>query len=258
MEHSQMGSFSQHYLHAPVVEAVLDMQVLVPTDVKVQDLAILGERESGSYPLRQGHFSIRGEFEISVESFSTTGERQQTGFVFISEDQKQVFQARIDGFTFSRLAPYRNWGSFEAEALRLWERYREVARPVTLTRLAVRFINRIELPDTKAIDVEDYIRTHPQVSPDLPASLEGYLMQLQFAMPQYAARLTLIQSIVSDAQSGRLGIILDNDIVKELAAKIEADDFSDELRSWLLELKAAKNDAFEASITERTREMITR
>jgi hypothetical protein len=68
------------------------------------------------------------------------------GWRFVSPDKLHVFQARLNGFTFSRLPPYVDWESFRTEARRLWDLYRAVANPIAPTRIAVRYINRLDLP----------------------------------------------------------------------------------------------------------------
>src|SRR5207253_4384748 len=106
------------------------------------------------------------------------GVRTHIGYTFTSSDGLQAFQSRLDGFTFSRLAPYNGWESFCSEARRLWNIYREVTQPQAVTRAAVRYINRLDLP-LPIRDLKDYLRTVPEVSPDLPQGLSGYFMQLQ-------------------------------------------------------------------------------
>jgi uncharacterized protein (TIGR04255 family) len=76
----------------------------------------------------------------------------------------------LDGFAMSRLAPYENWNAVRDEARRLWDIYRSIAKPSKLIRLAVRYINRIDMPLPLG-DFKDYLRTVPDVSPDLPQGL---------------------------------------------------------------------------------------
>ena len=52
--------------------------------------------------------------------------------------EKQLVQARANGFTAHRLAPYEGWETFRHEARRLWDVYRQTVRP-KVARVAVRY-----------------------------------------------------------------------------------------------------------------------
>jgi len=45
------------------------------------------------------------------DRIGATAQQDIVGSVFFSVDRKQIVQLRCDGFTFSRLAPYDNWGN---------------------------------------------------------------------------------------------------------------------------------------------------
>jgi uncharacterized protein (TIGR04255 family) len=122
---------------------------------------------------------------IGGEAVGTTASQAQVGYDFPSGDGKQIFQARLDGFAFSRLAPYDCWESFRDEGRRLWEIYRTVAQPEVVTRIGVRYINRLDLP-LQNLDFKHYLRTVPEVSPDLPQGLSGYFMQLRIPLEDNA------------------------------------------------------------------------
>jgi uncharacterized protein (TIGR04255 family) len=47
-----------------------------------------------------------------------------------------------------------------------------------ITRLVVRYINKIDIP-LPVGDLKEYLRTFPEVSSDLPQGLSGYFLQLQ-------------------------------------------------------------------------------
>lgn len=83
--------------------------------------------------------------ELNVEgvaSAKTTAKK--IGFQFWDAEKVRVFQARLDGFTYSRLAPYDCWEDLCGEARRLWRQYREFAKPERVSRIAVRYINRLD------------------------------------------------------------------------------------------------------------------
>ena len=117
------------YSKAPIIEAIIELRVKLPEGVNLTRLEQCGIEESQAYPNKKQTTVAMSQMELG-ESFSTSTSTKQLGFIFKSADEKQVFQARLDGFALSRLAPYEHWKPFRDEARRLWNVYRKVAQPV--------------------------------------------------------------------------------------------------------------------------------
>lgn len=117
-------------------------------------------------------------------------------------------------------------------------------------RLAVRYINRIDLP-LPVHDLKDYLRTVPEVSPDLPQGLAGYFMQVAIPQEDIKSTVLLNETIVPPAKPDVVSVVLDIDIFRT------EDLPSEEEPMWGLfeELRIRKNSVFEACITDRTREL---
>ena len=77
-------------------------------------------------------------------------------------------QFRTDGFTFNNvgLGKYMGGEALLTEALRLWSRYAEVVKPSAVIRVALRYLNRLNLPMRKGDEFAVYL-TKP---PELPAA----------------------------------------------------------------------------------------
>jgi uncharacterized protein (TIGR04255 family) len=239
-----------HYPKAPITEALIDLQVELPEGTTVTDLATVHVGLEAAYPTKKNR--ILGEVQAQVGNEGTTAaaRSKHLGYVFMSDDATQVFQARLDGFTMSRLAPYDSWEPFRNEAKRLWTVYCSVARPVKVTRLAVRYINRLDLPLPVA-DLKEYLRTVPEVSPDLPQNLAGYFMQLRIPQEDISSVLVVNQTIIDPVKPGVASVVLDNDIFR-------TDDFGineTEIWDFFEVLRKRKNDVFEACITDKAREL---
>lgn len=240
----------RHYPKAPITEAVIDLRVELPGDVTVEDLANADPSMEGGYPTRRNHVAIEGRMDFG-EQVESAVQQAHVGYVFLSEDERQIFQARLDGFTFSRLAPYDRWEAFSDETRRLWDKYREVARPEWVTQIGVRYINRLDLPMPMR-DLRDFLRTFPEISTDLPQELNGYLMQLQVPQEDLEATLFLNQALVPPPNPQVASVLLDIGLFRQTGR------LTDEEEMWALlaEFRIRKNEVFEACITNNTRELL--
>ena len=184
-------------------------------------------------------------------SVGATASQSPIGYLASHGDQKQILQLRLDAFAFSRLAPYDCWENFRDEAKRLWNIYQSLTHPEAIVRLALRYINRLDIP-LPIGDIKEYLRTFPEVSSDLPQGLSGYFMQLQIPQENLGTMLVINQAIVLPPTPNFVSIVLDLDLF------LEGDIPDDEIALWhiLEQMHEQKNIAFEACITERVRESI--
>jgi uncharacterized protein (TIGR04255 family) len=239
----------RHYKNPPITEAIIDIRVELSPKFAVSGLNKAHNGLEGDYPTVQERHAAFGQMQIGPQVSATAGS-QHIGYLFRSCDDKQIYQARLDGFTMSRLAPYENWKALRDEARRLWDIYRSVAKPAKVTRLAVRYINRIDIP-LPLKDFKDYLRTVPEVSPDLPQGLAGYFMQLTVPLEDIKSLALINETIIESASENVVSVVLDIDVFR--TADLPADE--ENMWTFFEELRACKNHIFEACITDKTREL---
>lgn len=239
----------RHYQKPPITEAIIDLRVELPTATRLIELNKAHEGEEVTYPTVEELHAAFGQMQIGPQVSATAGS-QHIGYLFRSGEGRQIYQARLDGFTISRLAPYENWHAFRGEARRLWDIYRTVTKPSRVIRLAVRYINRIDIP-LPLKDFKDYLRTVPEVSPDLPQGLSGYFMQLAVPLEDIKSLALINETIIEPVSQDVVSVVLDIDIFRT------ADLPTDEEGIWAFfeELGARKNEVFEACITDKAREL---
>ena len=150
----------------------------------------------------------------------------------------------------SRLAPYESWEAFRNEARRLWEVYRQTVKPVRIERVALRYVNRLDLPGPRA-ELKDYLQTSPEIAAGLPQGLDGFFMQLQIPVEDLNSRLFLNLTTCEPPKPGIVAVVLDIDLFRteNLPQEEEA------LWQLLESMRARKNEFFEACINDRTREL---
>jgi uncharacterized protein (TIGR04255 family) len=240
-------SVAIHYENAPITEALIDIRVDLPASVtQLQALESVHDQVKSKYPGKKKGIQVFGQFS-GGDAVGASASQTLTGFAFNSDDGKQIIQSRRDGFTFSRLRPYGSWPELRDEARRLWDVYRSTLKPERITRVAVRYVNQIDIP-LPTIDYKDYFRTTPEVSPVLPQGLSNFFMQLQFPLPDLGGLLILTETAVPPPNPTTTSVILDLDVFKQA-------EMADDTEIWeLLEsLRDKKNEFFEGCVTERTR-----
>lgn len=235
------------YEYAPITEALIDIRVDPLPQSMRPALGDLYEQVKGQYPDKQEQFVVGAQLSFGSEVTSQTSQTP-IGFAFRSRDGKQIFQARLNGFTFSRLKPYGNWHELRDQTRKLWALYRATIGPQNITRIAVRYINQIDIP-VRSIEYKDYFLTTPEVSRELPQMLSGFFMQLQLPQPDLHGMMILAQAAVAPPAPDTNSVILDLDVFQE-APELKSDD---QVWDVLEKLRERKNTYFEGCLTDKAR-----
>lgn len=240
---------SSPYSRPPIVEALLDIQVDLPGDFRVESLLKCQQKVKKDYPGTKTAQFVTSEVEFG-QKLSTSASSESAGYVFGSPDGKQLFQAKRTGFTFNRLAPYPGWDAFSAEAQRLWEEYRRHAKPRGYKRVALRYIDRFDF-EMPLVKMETYFRTYPEVSRDLPQLMAGFFFRVNLPIEEIKATATITQTAVKPQGDDQSSILLDIELFRtdDLPPGNELWPLFETLRTW-------KNKVFESCITDNARELI--
>jgi len=238
----------RHLRNAPITEALIDFRVKVPAAFQAEQLAGLKRRLAGQFPkvderrgIQVSMGFLRGEFQQPV-----LGKQALEGYFFKTADEKTIAQFRADGFTFNRLRPYTSWDELFPKAIELWKLYCAISTPEVVTRVAVRYINRIELPPG-ATNLEHYLRTVPVLPPELPQSVGSFLTRV--TIHDAEADIFCHVSQVSEVRTAarQLSVILDIDTYKE--KEIPIDDPA--VEQTFGRLRTLKNLVFFNTLTEQ-------
>ncbi|PIP08917.1 MAG: TIGR04255 family protein [Syntrophobacterales bacterium CG_4_8_14_3_um_filter_49_14] len=238
--------------NAPIVEAVLDIRVELPKDVTLDTLEMFYDKIKVRYPEKQHRTELSAGIRLDPQGASfEKPEASQTGYLFRSQVEKKVVQSRLNGFSFNKLKPYSDWNTFRSEGRELWDIYRKIVKPLKITRIELRYINRIEMP-LPLKDFKEYILTVPEVAPELPQALAHFFMRLVIPKPDTGAVAVINQTMeIPEGGGQRLPFIFDIDVFKETSYS------GDEENMWkeFDELRDFKNEVFFKSITEQAKEL---
>lgn len=237
---------------APITEALIDIRVKLPSSVDADKLDFIYELIKEQYPVKQKQKVSEFEFEPNADVIVKSYEAKMHGYRYITSDKKQIVQTRMDGFTFSRLHPYITWEHLRDEAYRLWKIYVDIASPELISRVAVRYINNLNIPMPIG-DFGDYLTSPPIVPEKLPQGISSFFSRIVLPKPSinsFAIITQALETIIDTSKS--LPIILDIDAIHH-----NPDGLSEE-EAWnkLEELRYFKNEIFFNSIhSEKIKEL---
>lgn len=237
-----------HLRNAPIVEAVIDFRVLRDDQVSSPMFAGLGPSIGNQYTQISSIHSFEARFGIDsgklidpAQNRADIGWRYQAG--------TEVAQFRVDGFTFSKIERYTTWGEVFSETFRLWRVYLDVAKPKQLSRIAVRYINRMRISGNP--NISEFLEAPPILPPPIPPVVRDFLTRVHLTDEKRSCSAVIVQALEPQLDPNVMSLLLDIDAFQETAL-IPNDS---ELPSRFEQLRELKNEIFYASITEKTAEM---
>ena len=234
----------EHLSRAPIIEAVLDFRVLPEEGLTAERFSPLREQLAKSYPTATPMHSVEARFSVKDEP---TQVKSDLGWMFRAADDRTRAQFRTNGFTFNRLAPYTTWEEVFSESMRLWQLYVETAKPQEISRLAVRYINRLTV--STPAELSDYLEAPPKVPDPVPQGIGEFLSRIVISDPQGQASAIIIQALEGSSDQGKISILLDIDAFRQASLSPNEKEAVERIFG---DLRSLKNTIFYASITERT------
>ncbi|MCU7904397.1 MAG: TIGR04255 family protein [Candidatus Thiodiazotropha sp. (ex Epidulcina cf. delphinae)] len=239
----------RHLSHAPIKEALIDIQVALPEKVTTETLNSKYAQIAGQYPkhetLQRGEFGLHSD---EGQPTKVTIGQSMVGYRYTSEDRRRVAQFRVDGFTFSQLEPYGSWDEMKEEAVRLWEVYAASVSPDPITRVGARYINVLKLPLNT--ELEEYLTAPPTIPEGLNQELSSFLTRIEISDPTIESRGILTQAL-EGVHGNYAPIVLDIEVF--ITKQFDPQD--EEFWCCLDQLRNFKNTVFFESITEKAAEL---
>jgi uncharacterized protein (TIGR04255 family) len=229
-----------HLSKAPIAEAAIEIRATLVLPVADATYDTFRDLVADRYPTHAAMRFIAPHFHIESDTdVRTQATMSRVGVRLESVDKKNVVQAKSDGLTVSRLQPYESWGMLIAEVRELWARYREVFAPSQVTRLGVRYINRIPLRNEQ-IDLDSIFTAGPKIPPKLPQTLEQYLTRIVLPFGEEHATLAIVQALEPPVAGEQPIALLDLDASTNAAM----DPAGESMWNQLAVLRRLKNRAF--------------
>ena len=231
----------------PIKEALVDLRAPVLGAFDQGMLSPLWPQLRERYP----KLEVRNQLQAQIEARAgqlPEAHASDLGFhalVLTSADGSRLAQFRKDGFTLSQLAGYTTADDLFDEAFDLWRRFRELVPRDKVSRVAVRYINRLLLPFQHNEPFERFLIA-PIVMPDgAPQVISEFLTRSVLQIDPETQTVAIVTQRLEASDGPSTPFVLDLDVFR--AGQFEPDD---SLRDVLPNLRTIKNDLFFGLVTD--------
>jgi len=242
------------YQNPPIQEAIFDVRFRFTDTPSMETLEALWKSIEETFPKKETiqNFQTKVEFNPTAKLpvvNSTTSEPH--GLRLTSQDGSRVVQIKRNGITISRLNGYDGWDQFWTEANNLLNKYSEVCTPEYAERIALRYINSIQIPEA-TFKLDDYFLTAPQVGSSIQHAVLKFFSQVMIKDEGSNTLAIINQTINPPKRENETTIILDIDAFQD---SLRIAPLSDAFAQSIEQIKKFRTSIFEGSITEKTRSL---
>jgi uncharacterized protein (TIGR04255 family) len=232
-----------NYQRPPITEAVIGIDFSARLA-----LSLVGKANRTFAKLYPQHQDLQNvTFSVNVSSKMTgQAETKAEGHRLSSADMAELLVIWPSAFAVSQLAPYPGWDKFFARFKRDWKVWKNVVGFVEISRIGVRFINRIDIPlVNNSADYEKYLNIYPKL-PGALSNLTSYAIQSVSKLDDIGCLLTINSGVVPSPVLGKASFLIDFDIAR--ASDVPQNDI--EISKLLAQIRDKKNEVFEASVSD--------
>lgn len=238
------------YACPPIEEALVELR-FVPT--QDWDLTIPGkvhERVKASYPGKPRNQQIV-QAEIRSHAGLTPSVAVREGISriqLVDADGRRILSLGPDVLSVNVLRPYPGWDEFRPRVATALEVYAEVSGAKQINRIGVRYINRIAVP-SQEVRLAEWFHSGPMAPDGLPTRLVAFFDRAEHVFDDGVKLVLAFGSL--DSTPDAPCFLLDVDVVWEGPDPL---DLSSAMQ-MVDELHQREGEAFEAMITDRSREV---
>lgn len=240
---------AQRYPKAPIVEAIIDLKV--SENFSEREKERLRDRLKRRFPSIEERHTFNVEFALNMPPKQKT---ELAGFKLTAQNGADVVLINDSSFGTVRLAPYDCWDTFLAQAKQNFEEFTKVVGRKSVSRVGVRFINRMDIPNRLIFDRP--VTTFFRVGVMVPSDLTGVIGKFSFSA-EGVEKTTNTPFIL------RFSMVTPPPLIEHLSFKLDIDAYwdteiparIDEMWDGVQRLRTAKNAIFEQSITDELRSL---
>jgi uncharacterized protein (TIGR04255 family) len=216
----------------------------------------VNDKFGSHYPQHQRVENLKLEVQLSAGQTDApaTAIDREGGYRRSSSDMTQLLVLWRSAFVVSQLAPYPGWDEFIQRFSRDWKVWKRVMGFQTISRLGVRYINRIDIPlSGDVVEHEAFLNVYPRL-PDVLGPVGAYAVQAVLPLEEIGCKLTLNSAVVPAPILGHASFVIDQDIARE----VDLPQSDKGIYELLKKIRVRKNQVFEACVSNRARELFQR
>jgi len=247
------------YDNPPLIEALCEFRFLGEQAWDWTIPGILYEKIKADYPEKRQEGVLEVPVRPTPEAVLVELKTGISKMQFFRADRSALVQVGPDLLAVNAVPQgtehlYPGWPAFKPEALKHLATYRAIANPRTLTRVGVRYINRVAVPTGEKFSLGRYFRVLPNLPAGLPQVLSTILINVEVPFDDLPGTLRFIFGSVSSEQPDVAHFLLDMEMY---AAGEQVPDL-DEVDGWLEKAHDRVEAAFDESFTEEAHRDIFR
>lgn len=238
------------YKRPPITEAVIEIRFEQPLPKRLIDA--VHKKLKKNYEYTKPVSTV--EINFDVPQRQATVDSEEKGYQFSNGDRTDVLQISPTSIACSRLAPYNGWEPFRKRAKSDWKIWKDVAGYQKISRLGVRYINRIDIPamDEEKIRIEDYLTIYPEYAESgLIVAMTNYTMQIVGPLEENNLKLVINSGAMPPPLEGHYSILLDIDVIWE----VDVPQKDNEIWKEFDLMRTHKNRIFEECVTDNARKL---
>ena len=166
----------------------------------------------------------------------------------LNSERTSLIQIAPYLLTVNRLQPYAGWDAFVAIVQRGYAAYRDIAQPLHLRGIIVRYLNQFTFAATP-LALETYFNFYPYTGDNFP-TMSGFAASAQFAFADARDMLLVQMRPLAEQQPQHVAIQLELSYFLNAPRAVALDDALD----WVTQAHQHIEDIFEACITGQLRE----
>jgi uncharacterized protein (TIGR04255 family) len=247
----------RRYRNPPIEEAVCDIQFAPGTDWDMTMPGRIYEILKGTYNEKPRHQQL---IEAQVQAPGAEGSASaslqhrfgKTRVQLLAEGGTKIVGVGAEQLSVHMLRPYSCWEDFLPRIGQALRAYRDVASPEGITRIGLRYINRILL-EGPAPDLSEYFTIPPKLPPGGPETrMVAFFNRKEAEFLDKPIRIVITFADMEPRVPEQSAYLLDIDILWMATGTPLP---LDELDPVLDDLKVRHREVFESLITDASRRM---
>jgi uncharacterized protein (TIGR04255 family) len=166
------------YSKPPIVEAVFEIRFA--ESLSPRELERLRDRFSSNFP----KIELQQKIDIEVTNAGANAKATPVGFKMTSSNALDIVLMQVNQFGSSRMAPYEGWEKFIRIAKANYDDFTKIVGRKTITRIACRFINRLDIPvaEMEGVDILEFVRFGVAMPEELSKTIGPFSVAANFTV----------------------------------------------------------------------------